>query len=85
MSNTVTVDAYNVKRLREDTGCGMFTCKDVLDRFGGDYDFAKSYLKYAGQAIYIKGGYLVRDSRDLRKTKEELGRDPVIDKGIKSS
>tara|TARA_B100000700_G_C15063546_1_gene867820 strand:- start:25057 stop:25422 length:366 start_codon:yes stop_codon:yes gene_type:complete len=70
------VKATQVKQLREETGMGMITCKKLLERFGGDVEFAKSYAKYVSHAVYIKGN---REERDMLCAIKEVGRKPYFD------
>ena len=70
------VNASQVKQLRVETGASMYYCKDLLERFGGDVEFAKSYMKYVSHAVYIKGN---REERDMRCAIKDVGRRPYFD------
>ena len=37
--------AQDVKKLREQTGCGMMDCKKALTEAGGDFDKAVEWLR----------------------------------------
>ena len=37
--------ALDVKKLREQTGCGMMDCKKALTESDGDFDKAVEYLR----------------------------------------
>ena len=76
-NNKPKVTALQVKQLREDTGAGMMDCKKLLERFGGDVEFAKSYMKFVSQAVYIIRGD--REKRDMNCAIRELGREPFFD------
>ena len=68
-----------VKGLRRETGYSIKYSKMVLDRFGGDCQFLKTFVGVAGHAISVKGD---RDERDLRVTIEKMGRKPFVDNGF---
>ena len=40
--------ALDVKKLREQTGCGMMDCKKALTESDGDFDKAVEYLREKG-------------------------------------
>ena len=42
--------ALDVKKLREQTGCGMMDCKKALTESDGDFDKAVEYLREKGLA-----------------------------------
>ncbi len=46
--------ASDVKRLREQTGCGMMDCKKALTEADGDFDKAVDYLREKGLAAATK-------------------------------
>jgi elongation factor Ts len=45
MSDTTTISAADVKRLREATGAGMMDCKKALVEAGGDFDKAADIVR----------------------------------------
>ena len=46
--------ALDVKKLREQTGCGMMDCKKALTESDGDFDKAVEYLREKGLAAAAK-------------------------------
>ena len=46
--------AQDVKKLREQTGCGMMDCKKALTEAGGDFDKAVEWLREKGLAAAQK-------------------------------
>ena len=48
------IDAKTVKKLRDETGAGMMTCKKALTENDGDYEKAIESLKLKGMAIADK-------------------------------
>ena len=46
--------ALDVKKLREQTGCGMMDCKQALTESDGDFDKAVEYLREKGLAAAAK-------------------------------
>jgi elongation factor Ts len=58
------IDAKTVKKLREETGAGMMTCKQALIENNGDFEKAVEYLKLKGMAS--------ADKKASRNTNEGL-------------
>ena len=58
------IDAKTVKKLRDETGAGMMTCKKALTEHDGDYEKAIESLKLKGMAI--------ADKKASRNTNEGL-------------
>jgi elongation factor Ts len=58
------IDAKTVKKLREETGAGMMTCKQALIENDGDYEKAIQSLKLKGMAT--------ADKKSSRNTNEGL-------------
>ncbi len=54
MSETTTISAQDVKRLRDMTGAGMMDCKKALTETGGDFDKAVDLLRAKGAAKAAK-------------------------------
>ncbi len=52
----MSVDAGNVKTLREKTGAGILDCKSALEKTGGDLDKAAEILRKKGHRIAEKKG-----------------------------
>lgn len=48
------INAQTVKKLRDETGAGMMTCKKALEENNGDYDKAIESLKLKGMATADK-------------------------------
>lgn len=48
------IDAQTVKKLREETGAGMMTCKKALTEHNGDYEKALESLRLKGMATADK-------------------------------
>lgn len=51
MTNTTTISASDVNRLRQITGAGIMDCKKALTEGGGDFDKAIEILRKKGQKI----------------------------------
>ena len=62
--------AADVKKLREETGCGMMDCKRALTRFNNDFDFAKEFI----YSLSNNG----RDRWCINRAMKKLGREPNI-------
>nr|YP_874416.1 elongation factor Ts [Phaeodactylum tricornutum]Q9TK50.1 RecName: Full=Elongation factor Ts, chloroplastic; Short=EF-Ts [Phaeodactylum tricornutum CCAP 1055/1]AAF07202.1 elongation factor Ts [Phaeodactylum tricornutum]AAV69749.1 elongation factor Ts [Phaeodactylum tricornutum]ABK20639.1 elongation factor Ts [Phaeodactylum tricornutum]QHR85593.1 elongation factor Ts [Phaeodactylum tricornutum] len=58
------IDAKTVKKLRDETGAGMMTCKQALTENHGDYDKAIESLRLKGMAT--------ADKKSSRNTNEGL-------------
>jgi elongation factor Ts len=56
MSDTPTIAAADVKRLRDLTGAGMMDCKKALAEAGGDVERAQEILRTKGLASAAKRG-----------------------------
>jgi elongation factor Ts len=52
----VSINAADVKKLREKTGAGMMDCKKALTEAGGDFDKAIDILRKKGVAVAAKRG-----------------------------
>ncbi|MGQ9731586.1 MAG: translation elongation factor Ts [Candidatus Zipacnadales bacterium] len=50
----MAVSPADVKKLREQTGCGMMDCKRALEEAGGDFEAAKDILRKKGIAVAAK-------------------------------
>ena len=65
--------AQDVKKLREQTGCGMMDCKKALTEAGGDFDKAVERLREKGlaaaqkKAVRIASEGLVYATADVEK------------------
>ena len=59
--------ALDVKKLREQTGCGMMDCKKALTESDGDFDKAVEYLREKGLAAAAK-----KAANQYRKTRSLL-------------
>lgn len=60
----MSVDAQDVKRLRERTGAGIMDCKRALMESGGDFDQAVKYLKEKGLAdVKKRSGRETKDGK----------------------
>jgi elongation factor Ts len=53
-ANDMSINAEQVKRLREITGAGYMDCKRALEEAGGDVDRAVELLRQRGQAAAAK-------------------------------
>jgi elongation factor Ts len=62
MSETVTITAADVNKLRNQTGAGMMDCKKALTEAGGDFEKAVDYLRKKGQKVAANRGD--RDARE---------------------
>ena len=49
-----TATADNIKRLREETSCGVIDCKKALEEAGGDFNKAKDLLRKRGLEMAAK-------------------------------
>lgn len=58
----VTIQASDVKSLRDQTGAGMMDCKKALEESGGDFEKAIEILRKQGQKLSIK-----RADRDAKE------------------
>jgi elongation factor Ts len=54
MTNTATIKAEDVKKLREQTGAGIMDCKRALEETGGDYEKAALWLREKGLSTAAK-------------------------------
>jgi elongation factor Ts len=54
MTNTVTINPADIKRLREQTAAGIMDCKRALEETGGDYDKAVLWLREKGLSTAAK-------------------------------
>ncbi|MDI9639966.1 translation elongation factor Ts [Kamptonema cortianum] len=68
-----TINAQDVKRLREATGAPMLDCKKALEEAGGDYDRATQILREKGAAAGAK--------KAGRATKEGIAKVVVSEDG----
>ena len=50
----VATTADDIKRLREDTSCGVIDCKKALDEAKGDFNKAKELLRKRGLEMAAK-------------------------------
>lgn len=50
----MAINAADVKKLREITGCGMMDCKKALSETNGDFEAAKDYLRKKGETKAAK-------------------------------
>lgn len=51
MSDTITISAADVNKLRQQTGSGMMDCRKALQESGGDFEKAIDYLRAKGQKV----------------------------------
>lgn len=51
MSDTITISAADVNKLRQQTGAGMMDCRKALQESGGDFEKAIDYLRAKGQKV----------------------------------
>jgi elongation factor Ts len=51
---TATASANDIKRLREETSCGVIDCKKALEQAGGDFNKAKDLLRQRGLEMAAK-------------------------------
>jgi elongation factor Ts len=54
MTDTVTINPQDIKRLREQTGAGIMDCKRALEEAGGDFDEAVQRLRQKGLSTAAK-------------------------------
>jgi elongation factor Ts len=54
MADTTTINAKDVKELRDKTGAGMMECKKALQETGGDFEKAIDWLRAKGAAKAAK-------------------------------
>lgn len=54
MTNTVTINPADIKRLREQTAAGIMDCKRALEATGGDFDKAVLWLREKGLSTAAK-------------------------------
>jgi elongation factor Ts len=54
MTNTATIKAEDVKKLREQTGAGIMDSKRALEETGGDYEKAALWLREKGLSTAAK-------------------------------
>jgi len=50
----MAINAADVKKLRDQTGCGMMDCKQALQEANGDFEAAKDILRKRGIAVAAK-------------------------------
>ncbi len=50
----MTISAADIKRLREETSCGIIDCKKALDQAQGDFAKAKDLLRQRGLEMAAK-------------------------------
>ncbi len=50
----MTISASDIKRLREETSCGVIDCKKALDQAKGDFAKAKELLRQRGLEMAAK-------------------------------
>ncbi len=48
--------ADDIKKLREETGCGVIDCKKALEEAGGNFEKAKDLLRKRGLEMALKKG-----------------------------
>ena len=51
MSNTTTITAAEINKLRQQTGAGMMDCRKALVESNGDFEAAIDYLRKKGQKV----------------------------------
>lgn len=50
----MAISAEDIKRLREETSCGVIDCKKALDQANGDFAKAKEFLRQRGLEMAAK-------------------------------
>ncbi len=50
----MTINANDIKRLREETSCGVIDCKKALEQAEGDFTKAKEFLRKRGLEMAAK-------------------------------
>jgi len=62
MSETTTITAADINKLRQTTGAGMMDCRAALQETNGDFEAAIDFLRKKGQKIAAK-----RSDRDAKE------------------
>ena len=61
----MTISAADIKRLREETSCGIIDCKKALDQAQGDFAKAKDLLRQRGLEMAAKkSDRVAKEGRD---------------------
>ncbi|MEO8960245.1 MAG: translation elongation factor Ts [Ginsengibacter sp.] len=75
MSNTTTITAAEINKLRQQTGAGMMDCRKALVESNGDFEAAIDYLRKKGQKVAAlrsdreaKEGVVIAQTTDDQKT-----------------
>ena len=63
MADTTTINAKDVKDLRDKTGAGMMECKKALQETGGDVEKAIDWLRAKGAAKAAKRAEVIERYR----------------------
>lgn len=79
MSNTVTITAQEVNKLRQMTGAGMMDCKNALIEAQGNYEEAINILRKKGQKIADKrADREAREGYVITLTNDEKNRGVIL-------
>ena len=75
MSNTTTITAAEINKLRQQTGAGMMDCRKALVESNGDFEAAIDYLRKKGQKVAAlrsdreaKEGVVIAQTTEDQKT-----------------